>query len=66
MDVKGFVSGFGDAETQKGLCKVWYWGDSMAELLGRGQDCECVVYVNLPSGFQKFINSNAVFFSVRR
>lgn len=36
VDVKGFVSGFGDAETQKGLCKVWYWGDSMAELCRKG------------------------------
>lgn len=36
MDAKGFLSRFGDVETQKGLCKAWYWGDSMAELSRKG------------------------------
>lgn len=34
--------------------------------VGRGKGYQCVVHVNLPSGFQKFINSNAIFFPVRR
>lgn len=30
--------------------------------LGRANSCKCVVYVNLPSAFQKLINEDTMFF----
>lgn len=55
-----FASGFGDVETQRDCVDP---GVGLAVGLAvrpscLGSGCQGGVHVNLPSGFQKFINSN--------